>query len=84
VIDFVGGKLAALPDVSVVRGLVTVGNRPGQAELLEQQVYRNPVTGGWRLVFQVRPLVNEPIELRAFLKRKDEVLSETWSMSLEP
>jgi len=42
------------------------------------------VTGGWRLVFQVRPLGNEPIELRAFLKRKDEVLTETWSASIEP
>ena len=84
VIDFVGGKLAALPDVAVVRGLITAGNQPGEAELLEQQVYRNPVTGGWRLVFQVRPLGNEPIELRAFLKRKDEVLTETWSASIEP
>ncbi len=41
---------------------------PQPAELLEQQVIQNPATGGWRLVFQVKPPDDDPVELRAFLR----------------
>jgi glucans biosynthesis protein len=51
-------------------------------EVLEQQVMRNPVTGGWRLVFQLKPA--GPVELRAFLRHGDAVLTETWSYLLVP
>jgi len=45
---------------------------------------RNPVTGSWRLVFQIRPHDNDPIELRAFLRHGENVLTETWSYLLIP
>jgi periplasmic glucans biosynthesis protein len=71
----------------VVQGVVTIAGgsaAQGRAEMLEQQMIRNPVTGSWRLVFQIRPNDNDPIELRAFLRHGENVLTETWSYLLVP
>jgi glucans biosynthesis protein len=84
VVDFEGPELKALPPDAVLQGVVTVGTREGEGELIEQQVIPNGVTGGWRLVFQVRPSGGSPLELRAFLRRGEDVLTETWSYLLEP
>jgi len=83
VVDFEGPALRELPSDAVVQGVVTVGTADGQGELIEQQVIPNTVTRGWRLVFQVRPQQG-PLELRAFLRRGEDVLSETWSYLLAP
>ena len=80
VIDFASKELRALPAETVLEGVVTVGN----GELLEQQVVKNPVNGQWRLTFQVRPEGGMPVEMRAFLRREEEALTETWSYVLEP
>jgi glucans biosynthesis protein len=84
VVDFAGRDLAKVPADEVLRAQVTVSAGDQQGELLEQQVQKNPVTGGWRLTFQVRPADDEPLELRAFLQREDNVLTETWSYVVEP
>jgi len=83
VVEFDGEKLRKLPADAVLRGVVTVGDG-GQGELLEDQVVKNVVTGGWRLVFEVRPSGSEPIELRAYLDQGGSALTETWSYVLEP
>jgi len=83
-IDFVGDKINALPAESQIKAAIDVGNG---AKLMEQQVYKNPHTGGWRLGFQI--LIDkegsldlskkrDPIQLRAFLREKDDVVTETW------
>jgi glucans biosynthesis protein len=64
--------------------VVTVASGPDAADLLEQHVIKNPVTGGWRLTFQVRPKKKEPVELRAFLDKGGEALTETWSDVILP
>lgn len=85
VIDFEGEKLAALPPETVLRGIVTVAPGGGEAgELLEQVVVHNPVTGGWRLILQIRPRGNDPLELRAFLQHGEDTLTETWTYLLKP
>lgn len=85
VIDFEGGKLAALPSDTVLRGVVSAITSEGEsAELLEQVVIHNPVTQGWRLVFQIRPKGGDPLELRAFLQHDEEALTETWTYLLKP
>jgi glucans biosynthesis protein len=84
VIDFAGKQLAAIPADQVVRGVVTVLGGDGVADLLDQEVVKNPFTGGWRLSFQVRPKKKDPIELRAFLDQGGTVLTETWSYALLP
>ncbi|QJT07479.1 glucan biosynthesis protein G [Oceanidesulfovibrio marinus] len=93
VVDFGGETLAKIdPDEEELSANVDVGQG---AELLEQQVFPNPETKGWRLSFKVRfaskstlermlPDKEGPIELRAFLRHKDDVLSETWSYTFKP
>lgn len=87
-VDFEGEALRRLPDDAIVEGVVTLsgGEEPGPhpAELLEQQVIRNPVTRGFRLVFQIEEPDGDPVELRAFLQHGDDVLTETWSYLLGP
>ena len=84
VIDFDGKKLDSLPEDTVLRGVVTIASGDDTAELLDQQVVKNPVTGGWRLTFQIRPLKGDPVELRAFLDQGGNSLTETWSDVILP
>jgi glucans biosynthesis protein len=84
VIDFAGKKLDALPADTVLRGVVTIASGDETAELLDQQVVKNPATGGWRLTFQIRPKRNDPVELRAFLDQGGNSLTETWSTVVVP
>lgn len=87
-VDFAGGELDKLGPGDAVEGDVSVG--PG-ARLVERQVFKNVVTGGWRLVFRVKPetdpsqegekkpVTRPVVEMRAFLKRAGTALTETWS-----
>jgi periplasmic glucans biosynthesis protein len=85
IVDFEGPKLKALPADTVVRGIITVGaGTEISDELLEQHVTKNPATGGWRLGFQVRPKDSKPLDLRAFLQKGNDALTETWSYTLHP
>lgn len=92
IIDFAGGKLAKLTPAMPVVAVVSVDSN---AKLVEKQVYKNSVTGGWRLVFQIKPEEQQgmdrmlsqklpPIELRAYLKEGNNVLTETWSYTYLP
>jgi periplasmic glucans biosynthesis protein len=85
IIDFEGARLKELPPETVVRGVITVGSgKEIGEELLDQHVVKNTATGGWRLGFQVHAKDNKPIELRAYLQKGDETLTETWSYTLHP
>ncbi|MGH8529294.1 MAG: glucan biosynthesis protein G [Nevskiales bacterium] len=54
-------------------------------EILEQQSFRNEVTGGWRVSFVMRrKTAGEPVELRAHLQHNSKMISETWSYILPP
>jgi glucans biosynthesis protein len=82
ILDFVGPSLAKLPEDAVVDGNVAVD---ANAELLDKQVYRNPATGGWRVLLRLRRVDDKkPVEMRAYLTSGKEVLSETWSYILPP
>jgi len=98
VIDFKGGKLDKLPEVLPVEapleGIVTVGEG---TRIVEKHLVRNDPNGGWRLVFQLEsdnegPLdkvlpkpKNQPsLEMRAYLKEGQDILTETWSYGLLP
>ncbi|SFF65675.1 glucans biosynthesis protein [Fontimonas thermophila] len=79
-IDFEGGPLADLPaDANLVAG-VWVGDG---GEILERQLYRNEVTGGWRLSLRVRRSDDtKPLEMRAILRNGEQTVSETWAYAL--
>ncbi len=88
IVDFEGGELEKLQPGDPVEAEVNVG---AGARIVEKQIYKNMVTGGWRLVFQVQP-ENDPslaekimpdrrplVEMRAFLRHRYNILTETWS-----
>ncbi|HXL76489.1 MAG TPA: glucan biosynthesis protein, partial [Burkholderiales bacterium] len=53
--------------------------------IVEREVYRHDVTGGWRMALRVRRLdEGKPVELRGFLRSGNQTLSETWSYLLPP
>jgi glucans biosynthesis protein len=53
--------------------------------VLETKVFRNEVTGGWRMMLRVRRNEDsKPVELRGFLRGGSTTLSETWSYILPP
>lgn len=92
VVDFAGGRLETIPADRPLGALISVDPR---ATLVEQQLQKNIITKGWRLVFQVEVRSEEmllkilkgtepALEFRAFLKDGEEVLTETWSYALQP
>jgi glucans biosynthesis protein len=78
VVDFASDELAAAAE-GTVRGVVTVAGGDAAGKLIDQHVVKNPNIGAWRLTFQVRVKSREPVELRAYLDRMGDVLTETWS-----
>ena len=81
VIDFEGGKLKQLGGTVAMKPVITVGQ---EGQVIQQSAFKNPVTGGWRLAFQVKPPKGKALELRAFLKHEADTLTETWSYVLQP
>ena len=92
VLDFDGPELRKLPEQTQLAPVVWAGEG---GQIQEQRVFRNPVNGTWRLVFQVKlsdspklgqilPDKRPPLELRAFLKHGYDVISETWSYAFKP
>jgi glucans biosynthesis protein len=72
VLDVTGEKLKSV-DPKALRGVVTAE----KAKLQNIVTQPNPVTGGWRLSFE---LVKEkaPVEIRASLMQDNEAVSEVW------
>ena len=75
VVDFVGPTLAGLPADTPVEAVVTTS----VGTLSKPVVQPNPEARGWRLFFELNPDGDGPVDLRAYLKKGDDVLSETWS-----
>ena len=74
VVDFEGGRLAALNRQSGVIPVVTASlGEPGDAAAY-------PVVGThrWRLMFDIASPEGKEIDLRAFLRLGDDALTETW------
>jgi len=83
-IDFDSEKLRSLPEDTKLTADIAVGG----GELIEQHLKKNSVQKNWRLVFQVKRKKGAldlasgsapPLELRAFLRQGNEILTETWS-----
>ena len=90
VLDFEGGELQSIDSPDELEAVISSGSKNvGQ----DYQLIKNVVTGGWRLVFRIDPTdsiwedaINPDsgiIELRAFLKKGDTVLTETWSYGVK-
>jgi glucans biosynthesis protein len=75
ILDFSGGPLGGLRPDAPVEGVVTA--RGGTAGSIITQ--RNPFVNGQRLIFDVHRDGDGPVELRAFLRNADQVMTETWT-----
>ncbi|WP_338529512.1 glucan biosynthesis protein G [Nitratireductor thuwali] len=74
VIDFEGELLRDLPADEDVEAAVSVN----RAEIVHQTVSRVEANGAWRLVLDLLPEGDAPVELSAKLSSGDRLLSETW------
>jgi periplasmic glucans biosynthesis protein len=77
IVDFTGPTLSALPADAPVKAVVST---PSNGEILESNAYRLEATGAWRMAVRVKQLnPAQPTELRGYLQRGEDVLTETWS-----
>jgi glucans biosynthesis protein len=81
IVDFEGGKIKSLPAGAPLEAMIDVGP---EGRLMQHGLIKNPVTQGWRLSFQVETPKEKTLELRASLRRQQDVLTETWSYQPEP
>ena len=77
-----GTPLANLPDDPTPTAEVTTSDN---TRVLLANVYRHPITKGWRMTLKVENRdASQPTELRAYLRRGSDVVSETWAYALPP
>ena len=77
IVDFTGPKLAELPADAPVKAVVTA---PANGQIVESNAYRVDATGAWRMTVIVKQLSpKQPTELRGYLQRGTDILTETWS-----
>lgn len=78
-LDFSVPALEVTP-VSAPLDIEAVVSTSPNAQLVQQNAYRNPATGGWRVSLRVKRTSSaQPVELRAFLKQGNNALTETWT-----
>jgi len=80
VVDFEGGKLADYGQNQGVEADVSASSGKISG------VYVLPVVGTkrWRAVFDIEPTGVEPIDIRLYMKREGEALTETWLYQAHP
>jgi len=83
VVDFDGPALRALKPEAVLEPVLEIGDN---GLLHENNLFRNPVSGAWRMTVRFkRGDVAKPVELRAFLRvAHQSPLTETWSYIVPP
>ncbi|KAB0679319.1 glucan biosynthesis protein [Aureimonas leprariae] len=80
-VDFDGGMVASLPrDAEGVEAVASAS----RGELGKVDAYSVKVDTAWRVTFDLKATGPEPVELRLYLKRGDETLTETWSYQFLP
>ncbi len=83
VVEFESPYLKAQPEDPEIEAILTVG--AGARQEGGTVVQKNRFTGGWRVVFEVKPDPAVPsVELRCFLRKGQHVLTETWSYLWNP
>lgn len=83
VIDFEGPKLAALLSSETPKA---VANCSDGGDIVESQVFYNPIGHSWRVVIKFKPKEDNksPVDLRCTLQQKGENISETWTYHWTP
>jgi glucans biosynthesis protein len=82
VIDFDGAKLKAMAADAKIEHVVTV---TGGGKLNHSSLQKNSINGTWRVAFTVKPDGSgKPVELRCFLRKTPDALTETWTYLWQP
>lgn len=80
-VDFVGSKLSELPPDAQLTATVSVADP--RVDVFDAVVQKNPYDNSWRVSFRLKAKEGQtaPLELeaRCFIRRGDDVLTETWS-----
>lgn len=79
IVDFAGGPLDKLSSRAKIVGAVTALEN---GEVLDHYVEHVPEQRCWRLSILAKPATDRPLVLRAYLKREQETLTETWTYRL--
>lgn len=79
IVDFAGGPLDKLSSRAKIIGAVTALEN---GEVLDHYVEYVPAQRCWRLSILAQPAADGRLVLRAFLKREQETLTETWTYRL--
>jgi glucans biosynthesis protein len=75
VLDFAGPAVGGLdPDSPNVQPVCNVSG----GEIGQPVAHHNRFTGGWRLFFELVPESGSAADLRCFLRRGQDVVTETW------
>jgi glucans biosynthesis protein len=81
-VDFAGPYLNKQDAEAKIESVVTVG---AGAKLEHSIVQKNPYNQTWRAAFAIRPDGSgKPVELRCYLKKSPDVLTETWTYLWQP
>jgi glucans biosynthesis protein len=82
VVDFDGPALRSLAPSVDVEPVIWVD---ANAEVRERNLFKSPVSGMWRMTVRFkRNDAAKPVELRAYLKQEQSILTETWSYIVPP
>jgi glucans biosynthesis protein len=79
VVDFTGDTLPALKTNAVV----SAEAHASRGEVRNVMLEHNEITGGWRVFLDYPSQGNEDTQLRLWLRRGDQVLSERWVYDLQ-
>ncbi len=80
VVDFDGPALRGLPANETPEPVVWAD---ANAEMHERNLFRNRSNGSWRMTVRFKRMdAAKPVELRAYLQRKRQPITETWSYVL--
>jgi glucans biosynthesis protein len=74
VVDFRGGRLSELTK----RGDIDVVVSAASGKIERQAVYPVVDTDKWRVMFDFTAASEDPVDLRVYLKKDNDALSETW------
>jgi glucans biosynthesis protein len=82
-VDFDGPALRELPaDTKDLEHVLTAGDA---GKIVHSSLQKIPANGRWRVTFSIRPNADHrPVELRCFLRRPGQTLTETWSYLWQP
>jgi periplasmic glucans biosynthesis protein len=82
VVEFLGGQLSQLPYGA--RPELVLWSSRGTFPYTYAEAVPDDVPGHWRVHFDLQAEGYEPIEIRLYLKAKDQVLTETWLYQYHP